>query len=166
MAEIRTIVDHATLGYSGLFSVKDLHKEIREWFDKNKYIWVELQSSEYSKEDGKEIYMRVQPTKKISDYAKLAIKVEINMTEVKEVEAEKDDMKVKLNKGKVDIVLDGYLITDYENRWEQKAMYVFLRTIYDKFILRNQMEKFETVLKDQVEHLKSVIKAHLNLYRF
>lgn len=166
MGEKRTIIDHATLDYSGLFSVKDLHKEIKDWFGKNSYVWIEVQSSEFVKENGKEIYINLQPWKKISDYAKFQVKVEVFMTEVKDAEVEKDGVKVKLNKGSINIILDGYLITDYENRWEQKAMYVFIRTLYDKFILRSQLEKYEAILSDEVEQLRSIIKSHLNLYRF
>ena len=71
-----------------------------------------------------------------------------------------------MKKGDVEIIMSAFLETDYASHWEKNPVYFFMRTIYDKMLFRVHIEKFESVLKDDALHLKSIIKSYLKLYRY
>jgi len=104
--------------------------------------------------------------KKITDYARHVIKMEIKMSGIKDVEVEMNSHKTRLNRGKVSIIFDGYLDTDYEHKWEQKPMLFVLRTIFDKWIYKSYMSNWESELVESVNQLYSTIKGFLNLYSY
>ena len=166
MAEREKIVDELRLNYEGLFDVNELYLTMDKWFREKQYDKRELKNIENVKPDGKFIELWIMPWKKITDYAKIEIKIRIQMFNIKEVEVEKDKHKVKLNQGKIQMVFDGFLTTDYENKWEGKPTYVFLRTIFDKFIYKGYTARFQSQVAEDVNHLNTTIKSFLNLYRF
>lgn len=166
MAEKKKIVDKLRLTYEGLFSVNELYLVIDKWFRDKGYDKREMKNVENVKPDGKYVELWIQPWKKITDYAKIEILIRMMMSEIKEVEVEKDGHKVRLNQGKVQFLFDGFLVTDYENKWEGKPTYVFIRTIFDKYIYKTYTSRFDSQVAEDVKHLNTTIKSFLNLYRF
>jgi len=166
MAEREKIIDELRLSYEGLFDVNELYLAIDKWFRDKGYDKRELKNIEYVKPEGKFIELRIMPWKKITDYAKIEIKIRMQMSDIKEVEVEKDNHKIKLNQGKIQMIFDGFLTTDYENKWEGKPTYVFLRTLFDKFIYKGYTAKFQSQVAEDVNHIHTTIKSFLNLYRF
>lgn len=166
MSEIRTIVDHLIVGYSGLFSLSDLYRTIREWFNNKGYCYVEIQNTENVMQTGKEIYISIEPFNKISDYSKIVIRVQIHAMELVDVIVKVDEKKKRMNKAKIKVVLDGYLVTDYENKWESTPLQVFIRTLYDKFLFKSRTSEAENMIQEDVENLRGTIKSFLNLYKY
>ncbi|MFH1054102.1 MAG: hypothetical protein V1740_06810 [Candidatus Woesearchaeota archaeon] len=165
MAEREIIVDRNRLTYEGLFSVIDLYTMIDEFFEDKGYDKREKKNVERVKAEGKYIELELEPWKKLTDYAKSVIKVRILMSDIKEVEVEKEGVKVKLNQGKVQFVFDAYLETDYEHRWEMKPMFFFIRTLLDKFAFKNYTVSFKNEVKSDLSQLIIMIRSFLNLYR-
>ena len=166
MSEIRTVVDHVIISYSGLFSLSELYRTSREWFGNKGYVYWEVQNTENVLESGKEIYICMEPFSKITDYAKLVIRVQINAMELTDVVVKVDETRKRMNKGKLKIVLDGYLVTDYEGHWEKSPMSVFMRTIYDKFIFKTRTSEYESRIEEDVENLRGTLKSFLNLLKY
>jgi hypothetical protein len=166
MAERRLVVDHMKLSYEGLFSVHELYTLIDRWFREKGFDKREMRNQEHVKPDGKYIELELQPWKKITDYARHVIKVNITMLRIKDVVVEQEGKRHKLQSGRVNITFDGYLDTDYEDRWEQKPFYFFLRTLFDKFVYRTYSAEFEDLLVENVTQLQQAIKSFLNLYRY
>ena len=166
MAEIRNIIDHKTIKYEGLFDAKELYNTLKEWQNEKRYIQQEIQNFESIKDKGKEIYIKIEPYKEATDYIKFMIRVQVNMENVVDVEVKKDDIMKRMNKGDVTIIIDGLLVTDYENRWEQRPIYVFMRTLYDKIFFKVYTDKYIEILKEDTENMISTLKSFLNLYKF
>lgn len=166
MAERDIIVDKMRMTYEGLFSVTELYKMIDEWFEEKNYDKKELKNVEKVTPEGKYIEIIVEPWKKVTDYAKNVIRIRMIMTDIKDVEVEKDGVKVRLNQGKIQMVFDGYLETDYENRWEQKPTFFLIRTLFDKYFYKPFTQGFQTGVKSDLNHLVTRIKSFLNLYRY
>jgi len=164
--ERKIVVDHVTIAYKGLFSVRELYRLIDFWFMEKGYTKHELRADEEVREDGKHIYVGKDPYKKISDYLKYVIRCEIECNAVKEVDVEKDGRTVRLNQGECNVVITGYLVSDYEKKWEKKALFYFLRGIFDKYVWRVHTYKGESGLVDECNHLISQVKGFLNLYRY
>ena len=167
MAEREIIVDKMRLTYEGLLSVPELYTMIDEWFHEKGYDKRENKNIEVVTQDRiKFIELELEPWKKITDYAKNIIKMRILISDLKHVDVEIKGVKQKLTQGKVQIVFDAFLETDYESRWEGKPIFYFLRTLFDKYFYKPFTAGFETGVKQDTLDLHSRIKAFLNLYKF
>jgi len=166
MAERYTVVEQEKINYRGLFDINELTKNIEKWLRTRSYDKRILLDEEHVYEKHKYIHMKWQPYKKITDYIKFELRIWIYITNVTSVTKEIDGVKKKLNHGDMDIIIDAFMYTDYENRWENRAMYFFIRTMFDKFIYKMETVKFESMIRDQAMELKAEISSFLNLYRF
>lgn len=166
MAERRLIVDKERVTYEGLFSIKEVHDIIVSWIKEKGYWPVEKKHTEGVKGEGKHIDIEMWPYKKVTDYAKHIIVIRLMATDVKDVVVEIEGKKKKLNQGKLQIVFDAYLETDYESAWETKAIFYVVRTIFEKYVYTPFLSGFERNLKNDVNHLKSQIKGYLNLFQY
>jgi hypothetical protein len=166
MAERRLVVDHLKLSYEGLFNIHELYNLIDRWFREKGFDKRERRNQEIVRPNGRYIELLLEPWKKITDYARHIIRVEIRMLNIKDVVVEQDGKHHNMQSGKVNITFDGYLDTDYEDRWEQKPFYFFIRTLFDKFVYRTYSAQFEDLLAENVAQLHQAIKSFLNLYRY
>ena len=166
MTETKIVIDNLSLNYEGLFSAKEYYRLVDSFMQEKNYNKKEVLNTEKVESSGKFIEMEVEPYKKVSDYAKIVIRVRTKMFNVKEVEVEKDGHKLTLNQGKVNILIDGILQTDYENRWTNRPFWIFLRTIYDKFIYKTYIDQFDNEVMRDVNQLHTQLKAFFNLYRY
>jgi hypothetical protein len=164
--ERESLIHKMRLNYEGLLSVKDLYKLIDDWFYEKNYDKKEMKNIERVTPDGKYVEIVLMPWKKVSDYAKNEIQVRIIISDLKDVEVEKDGVKTKLNQGKLQVIFDAYLNTDYESRWETKPVYYFVRTIFDKYFYKQWMGGHSATCKGDCLELRDRIKSFLNLYRF
>ena len=165
MSEKTTVVEKEAIKYEGLFSVKELYQLIEDWVNSKGYMPVETFVEESVEKEGKVITAKLEPFKKLTDYAKAIIKIEIMISDCKEVEVTRAGKKQKLNKGKVVIEIKSILETDYEHRWEMKPWLYVLRTVFEKYIYTPFLSGFKNALREDTGHLKEQIKAFLNLYK-
>ena len=166
MAEIRTVIDKLRITYDGLFSMPELYAIIDNWLHEKRYDKMEKKNIEKVKPEGKDIELLLQPWKKITDYAKIVINIRLVATGITEVEIEKEGAKVKMNQGRIQIVFDGWLVTDWENRWEGKPIFFFLRQVFDRYVFKPYTMGYETAVAKDVSDLHGEVKGFLNLYRY
>lgn len=166
MAETETIVEDQKITYEGLFSVSDLYRLIDEYFAKLGYDKVEVKNVEVVKPEGKFIEIRLDPYKTMTDYVRYVVSLKIICSEVKEVDVKRDGQSVRLNSGKVQIVINGYLLTDWEGRWQDKPIYYILRALMNKYFLQPFTGKYKGEISQHCGQLVSNVKAFLNLYRY
>lgn len=166
MVERRLIIHDLEISYNGLFEATELYKIVDQWQREKAYTKHEIKAFEYVYEDGKQVEFLAEPYKKINDYAKYVIRITIMMDHVKDVIIEKDGRKVKLQKGHVEIIFDGFIEFDWEHRWEKRPLFYFLRTVFDQFIYKINTDKFESGLVEEVNQIHSICKSFLNLYRY
>lgn len=166
MAEMDLIIEQVRLTYEGLFKATDLYNLIDNWLRNTGYDKRELKTIEKVTPKGKYIEIESMPWKKQTEYVINEIQIKMILSEVIEVDIEKEGTKIKMNKGKVHFVFEGYLTTDWEQRWEQKPMFIFIRSIFDKFLYKKYMDTWKTNLIKDVNDLHDTIKSFLNLYRY
>jgi len=165
MSEKVTVTGKETISYEGLFSVKELYKLIEDWVSNKGYLPVEMAIEEVVTKSGKVITVQLEPFKKLTDYAKAIIKINLMISDCIEVEVDRAGKKQKLNKGKVMIEIQSLLETDYEHRWEMKPWMYVLRTVFEKYIYTPFLSGYKKALREDTDHLKDQIKAFLNLYK-
>ncbi len=166
MSEKNLIIDQLRLNYSGLFEFHEMFKLIDGWFYEKGYDKLEKKNEEQTTPSGRVVEIELRPWKKTTDYAKNEIRVRIFIKEMKDVTVERDGKKMKVQQGDIHMIFDAFLESDYENRWESKPFFYFLRTLFDKFVYRVYTNKFEGVLANDTHDLYNRIKAFLNLYRY
>ena len=166
MAEIKLLIDEESLSYEGLFSVLEFHKLIDDYLKLKGYDKFETENEESVYAEGKKIHYIITPLKWHTDYIRKALKIEIFMDEIKEVETEIDKVKVKLNQGKLKVLFSASLHTDWEGRFEQKPLYFLIRTIFDKYIYHKHTKDFESEVVGDLNELRQKVGGFLNLYRY
>jgi len=166
MAERLIIVDKERLEYHGVFDAKEVIRVMDQWAKDKGYWLIEKRHGETTKPEGKLIDLDYEPFKKLTDYAKSIVKIRAQFQNVKDVVIERDGKKVKLQEGKIIIIFDGILETDYEHRWESKPVFYVLRTFFEKYVYTPFISGFEKGIKEDTMTLKNNLKAFLNLIRY
>lgn len=165
MVERNVVVDKYRITYEGLFNMFELYKLITYYFEEKGYDKEEKKNAESVNEEGKHVEILLTPFKKITDYAKSVIHVRLIVSQMKDVYVEKDGLKTRMNQGKIQMVFDAYLETDYENRWEKKPGLFFIRHLFDKYFYKPFTTNVEQEIKLDFDHLVDQVKGYLNLNR-
>lgn len=166
MSERKVVIDQLKITYEGPFDLNGLYRTFDAWFFEKGYDKKELKNYEQVLPTGKDIVVELMPWKKTTDYFKNEIRVRIRCKNIKNVEIEKEGHTIKINQGILIIIMDGYLTSDYEHRWEKKPLLYFLRAIFDKYIFRRYFAQAEKWLVNDVYQLHGFIQKFLNLYRY
>jgi len=149
--------------HSGIFDFKDLYGFLYEWLSNLQYIVIEQKYSEKIKPLGKEVEIAWLCLRKINDYIRYKVKVGIKVLKMVDVEVTEDGVKIKKNKGDVEVKFAGFLERDYENKWEQNPISKFFRGIYDKYLVPTRIEDYEDRLGDELSETSEQFKAYLSL---
>ena len=165
MGEMRLIVDHLKLDYSGPLEFNALVKLITAFVKERGFDIQHDKDFELNTKTGKQIELQIWPWKLISDYARHVIKIRILVKDMVKVEAIKDKKKVKIDNGRAIIFIDGFIEFDYFNKWDEHPFFMFLRSLYDRFIYKAYTERFEQRLVYDIHHLYNRIEKFLNVYQ-
>jgi len=148
---------------TGYWNYKELYNFCFNWLKDEGYKLKEKEYTEKITSVGKEIILKWEASKKITDYFKQVMKVEWHILGMKDAEIEQEGKKVSTNKGEVKITVKAELVRDYEERWEDRPFYKFLRGVYEKYVIRATKEEYENNLEDKAKDYLKEIKAFLNL---
>lgn len=162
MAELSLIYE-GKVAHSGIFDFKDVYKFLYEWLTSYEYTVIEKKYSEKIKPEGKEIEAAWICLRKVSDYFRNRIKITIRIQKMVSVEVTRETMKVKRDKGDLEIKFTAYLERDYEHKFEANPIAKFLRGIYDKYIIPNRITRYEDALGTEVDEMIAQAKAFLAL---
>ena len=150
--------------YRGIFSFKDFYKFCYDWLTEE--TGLDISEDKYSEKligNAKDLDIKWTGTKKITDYFKFEIKVEFQIRKLTEVEIEQGGAKVKTNQGEVKAKVSGTLIRDYDGKFEKDAFRKFLRSIYEKWVIKSRIDQFEEKLFGDCDEFLGQAKAYLAL---
>lgn len=158
------LVDKHRMQYEGIFIIQDLYQLIDEYFEEKGYDKRESKNAEVVRDDGvRFIDLQFEPWKKVTDYAKVAIKVRVIMDNVRDIEIEKDGVKVHAHQGDIKFLFDVYVDTDYEDRWGSKPIYAVIRVLFDKYFFKRYTQQYYAEAMDDYKMLVYQIKVFLNM---
>jgi hypothetical protein len=168
MVEKQLVVDHLKFSYEGLFNTAELYNLIMSFFYEKGWDWKEKLNQEIITPNGKQMKIILQPWKSSSDFYKIEMKINIVMTDVKEVEVEVDGKNLRLNQGLIRMTFDGAVLSDRHGRWtlKEKPLYWFILILSQKYFFKNHFKKFETWIKSDIDDLLNKIKTFLNVYKY
>ena len=163
MAEKDTIFT-SKVKYGGIFSFPDFYKFCYDWLtDETALNVAEEKYVEKLQGNSKNIDIEWKGTRKVTDYFKFEIKAKFRILGLEKVEIERDGKKMKTNKGSVEVKVSGTLIRDYNGKFESSAFKKFLRSIYEKWVIKSRIDQFEEKLIGDSNEFLSQAKAYLDL---
>jgi hypothetical protein len=163
MAEKDTIFT-SKVKYGGIFSFPDFYKFCYDWLtDETTLNVAEEKYVEKLQGNSKNIDIEWKGTRKVTDYFKFEIKAKFRILGLEKVEIERDGKKMKTNKGSVEVKVSGTLIRDYNGKFESSAFKKFLRSIYEKWVIKSRIDQFEEKLIGDSNEFLSQAKAYLDL---
>ncbi|MBR9691835.1 hypothetical protein GOV06_03525 [Candidatus Woesearchaeota archaeon] len=166
MAERKLVVDQLKLTYEGVFELDGLYRTIDAWLYEKGYDKYEKKNYEQVLPTGKDIEIELMPWKKTTDYFKNLLRIRIRMTGVKDKPIKKQGVDLTVQQGRIMMIFDAYLESDYEHRWDTKPMFFFLRTVFDKYIFKSYFAKAEKWLVNDLNQLHERVQRFLNVYRY
>lgn len=163
MVEIDRVYE-SKFKFSGIFDFKETYNFVYRWL--NDYGYILIQEKNYVEKiqpEGKIVEITWEAKKKVSDYFRFFLKLAWLVTGMTSVEVERNGVKVKANKGIIEIKITGYMEKDYEHRWEVTSASKFLRGIYDRYIIRSRIESYERKIMEEVDEVVAQTKSYLEL---
>jgi hypothetical protein len=163
MVEKETVFS-SKVKYGGIFPFSDFYQFCYNWMvDEEGYEVAETKYTEKIKGDGKDVKYEWVATKKITDYIKFEIKINVEIIALKKVEVMQGNAKVKTNDGTIEIKVKGTMLRDYEGKFETNAFQKFLRSIYEKWIIVATINQFEEKLVTTCDEFLAQAKSYLDL---
>lgn len=166
MAERDIVVDTLMLHYQGVFSLDEFYGVIEKYLRENHFDKFVKRNEEQVFKDHKQILVEIEPWKKINEYVKEIIRLNINISNMKDVIVVKDKHRVRKQQGKIAIKFMGFLETDLEYRWEGHGILYFLRAFVDQFIYKIGPDKYNGQVAQDTQRLHTIIKSYLNMQRY
>ena len=166
MAEVNILIQGRLIEYEGLLDVSGLIKLMDLWFKERGYDKRETKNYEEVHEDGRQATIEMFPYKHISDNLRFEMRLFMVFTKLQDTEIEKNSNKVKMLRGKAAISMDGYMITDYENKWDKTPFYYFLRVVFDKYFYKNYIGRAKAEFMQDAATIENEMRAFLNLMRY
>ena len=151
------------LKHKGFFNYSELYNFCYNWFKDEGFDISEDEYTEKLAGNGKEILIKWKAKKKVSDYVKYEIKADWHILGMVDAEVMVGEKKEKSNKGEVKITVKGNLVRDYESKWDTSATIRFFRDIYDRYIIRETVKKYEDRLEEKAQEFVEQTKSFLNL---
>ncbi len=163
MAELDKLFS-TKIKHKGIFDFKELYRVLYEWLLNEGYDVNEKGYKEVVGAGGaKELEIEWIAYRKVSDYFRYQFKIRWIILGMTDVEVEIDGVKQKMNKGQVELTVSSILEKDYESRWENRAFFKFLRTLYDRYLIPARIESYEGTLLTEMDEFIAQIKAFLTM---
>jgi len=165
MSDKRSLPAISTIRYKGMFDFDGLYKMMRGWLKEREYEFFERRfKHKFRPAEGAELEINWEAERDINEYARNEIHIYFHLWNYREVEVIKDGKKQKLVSARMLVDFKPTLILDYEDLWDDTPTKRFLRTLYNKFIIRHDIEDvWEDKLWYEVNLLQQETKKHLGI---
>ena len=163
MAEKDTIFS-SKIKYNGIFSFQDFYKFCYDWLKDE--TGLDMSEGKYAEKltgDSKNIDVEWSGSKKVTDYFKFEVKLAFKITGLTVVEISNGNSKIKTNKGSVEVSTKGIIIRDYQGKFDTNAFNKFLRSIYEKWVIKSRIDAMEGKLAGDCDEFLAQAKGYLDL---
>ncbi len=165
MAEKHIVIDGIRFTYSGMFDINEFFKELDEWTDENGFEREIKKKLEHVETDGKKMEYIFELWKHVADYARATVRIKALFKDVVEFDLKRGEHTKEMQKGHVLIIIDGFVESDIEARWQQKPWYVFVRTLYDKIVWKFWLGRYDGEVASSSHGLYNKLFAYFKRYK-
>jgi hypothetical protein len=164
--EKNLVIDGKTITYKGIFRIDEVFLVLNTALEEKGYTLREKKNEEMVGENGRRAFFELRPYKVKTNYVTLMIKVRITFDKVTESIEVVNGVKQLYQNGEVNIVFDGWSLTDYQQRWTMKPWVYFVKGIIHKFIYKFPMEGgFIGELIGDTSYVYAKVRSFLNTYK-
>ncbi len=150
--------------YVGIMSFKDVYKFCYDWLvDETDLLMTETKYVEKIKGETKDLDVEWEGFRKLTDYFRFDIKVNMQILGLKEIEVTKNGKKTKMNEGSFEMRVKGTLVRDWQGSFEKNSFQKFLREIYDKWVIPSRIDQFEGKIIGDCDEFVGQAKSYLAL---
>ena len=168
MAQIDYITPVKTISKTLTYNQQSLYKFLMKWFTERHYDILETDYAEKLVDGAKTYHFKWANEKRIAEFTKIIIKVEFN-ARAEDVVLESTKGKRKAQKGEVKVKFKGFInkkVEDEETLSKRPPETFLLGAIYEKFIAKRRMARFEEQLKEDLEGIMKDLKTYLKAHRY
>ena len=166
MTQKKLVIDAIRFTYSGMFDVNEFLKELDDWTDENGFERETKKKLEHVEADHKKMEYIFELWKNPEDWAKIVIRPRIMFNNVVEFDLERGGHKRPMQKGKVVVIIDGFVEMEMESRWQQKPFYVFIKTLYDKLVWKFWMGRWDGMVAASSHNLYKRLFTYFKKYKY
>ncbi|MBS3141694.1 hypothetical protein J4405_06155 [Candidatus Woesearchaeota archaeon] len=145
-----------TVSHTGIFDLKEVYKIMKSRFINLNYDLQEITYDNTVKEKTSAI-LKWQSWKKVDDYSQRMMKLLIKLTNDRDVLKNKKQMV----DGSISITIEGFIIQDYDGRWERNIALTLMRSMYDKFIAKDKYAKYTEEIKEDANMVLDDVQSFL-----
>src|SRR3989344_79195 len=139
--EKNLIINHRKISYHGIFKTNKLLTTLRNALEEKGYTLQEKKSEELVTPEGRMLDLELRPSKAVTQYMTLMIKIRLTLDNVTETSKEVSGVKHSFQKGDLLLTFDAWSLTDYESRWGTKSLNFFLKGVIHKYLYKFPLEE-------------------------
>lgn len=151
------------MSHSGVFSFGTFYGFMHGWLKEEGYGVTEEKYGEKIGGDSRDISAEWKATKDLTEYFRIELKIKMEVKGLTDVEVEIDGQKKQMQRGSVELDMQGFLIRDPSSEWDKKPGLRFLRDVYNKYIIPKRFEDMKEMTDKVIKDLKEELKAFLEL---
>ncbi|MFH1849953.1 MAG: hypothetical protein ABH879_07275 [archaeon] len=163
-------VGHWEAKYNGALHMKNFYRHLRDWVLENEYsksrsdfdfpekLYWESSASPTGME--RWIWWRCVYVPEDNPFYRRILRINIHQLREKDVEIVKDNKKFKLQWAEHKIIVDAFIESDYEKRWQKHWL---LKHFYRVFVLRFIWRDFKSHKQEVLQDVYSFL-THVKLY--
>ena len=150
--------------YDGVYDLDELLRAITEWFSQWVYDVAPEEHSEKVGGDGKELKIIIKAFRKVTEYVKFVVDVEIVILREVDVVVDYKGKNLKQQKGEVQVRVKTMMQKNWMKTFSDKQE--FLRQTYEKYIMKKTLSNYEDKLRLEGDSLIRLIKEHFAQYHW
>ncbi|MDO8628253.1 MAG: hypothetical protein Q7R56_00690 [Nanoarchaeota archaeon] len=154
----------ATIRKDGLFDLEKLYKIPTDWATSKGYNRLEKENAKKYAADGGEYTVAWNFRKKVDDYVRYDVDIELWVYKGLEVLVEQKGQQLKRVKGKIDIKIKLSMTTNYEGAFKLSKPQQFIRKFLEKYIWKNRLENLGGAGNIEFLDLQAKMKQGLEQY--
>ena len=145
-----------TVSHTGIFNLAEVYKLLKDRFVNLNYDLQEITYDNTIKEKTS-ANLKWQAWKKVDDYSQRMMKIIIKLSKDNDVIKNKK----QLVDGSISITIEGFLIQDYDEKWERSIILTLARSMYDRFIAKDKYDKYSEEVKDDANMVLDDMQSFL-----
>lgn len=150
------ILDGIKFTYSGILEFQIIYQSIKDFWDSKGFDYLEKKHEEKISEDGsRDITLEWNCEKKVTDYCKYVYEFKVNIKGMKPVMIKGKEF-FHVNEFKVELNAD--LEVDYDKFFGDKPFNIFLRALYEKYIISGEIKEHKKKVRTIGEEFLNMLK--------
>src|SRR3989338_1471043 len=139
--DVRCDTPVAYMRWTGIWDMQDLYESMVDYLRMKKYKFHEkIYKHKHPSPFGVERQYVWEAERKFEDYLQFIINIYFHTYDAHDIEVVMPDGTKKIyTKGRLWIEFKGFLVYDWEKRWEETKFFKSLRSFYNKYVIKKKM---------------------------